>query len=132
MSIDRLSIMLNSIKNASMSGKKAIEVTYTKESEEVAKSLKKAGFIENIKVFKEEGKSYRMIHIDLAFENTFPKVRDVKRVSKPGRRIYKGYKDLGRTLGGYGVTVVSTSRGVMSSDEARKKKLGGEVICEVL
>lgn len=131
MSKDILSDMLSSIKNAAMSGKPSIEVPYTKESEEVAKNLRKAGFLENVKVFKEENSSFKKLHIDLVFENGVSKITDVKRISKPGRRTYSGYKDLRRAAGGFGVTVVSTSRGVMDSSEARKKKLGGEVICEV-
>lgn len=126
-----MSNMLSSIKNAAMSGKPSIEVPYTKESEEVAKNLRKAGFLENVKVFKEENSSFKKLHIDLVFENGVSKITDVKRISKPGRRTYSGYKDLRRAAGGFGVTVVSTSRGVMDSSEARKKKLGGEVICEV-
>lgn len=126
-----MSDMLSSIKNAAMSGKPSIEVPYTKESEEVAKNLRKAGFLENVKVFKEENSSFKKLHIDLVFENGVSKITDVKRISKPGRRTYSGYKDLRRAAGGFGVTVVSTSRGVMDSSEARKKKLGGEVICEV-
>jgi small subunit ribosomal protein S8 len=114
-----------------MSGKPSIEVPYTKESEEVAKNLRKAGFLENVKVFKEENSAFKKLHIDLVFENGISKITDVKRISKPGRRMYSGYKDLRRAAGGFGVTVVSTSRGVMDSSEARKKKLGGEVICEV-
>jgi small subunit ribosomal protein S8 len=123
--------MLSSIKNASMANKKSLEVVYTKECEEVAKSFKKNGFLENVRSFKEEGSGFKKLHLDLAFEGGAPKVTDVKIYSKPGRRIYKGYRDLGKVLGGYGATVVSTSRGVMDGMEARKKKLGGELICQI-
>ncbi len=131
MSVDHLSNMLSSIKNASLSGKPFIEIPYTKECEEVAKNLESAGFLEKVKVFKPEGVSHKMLHLDLGYNNGVPLIREVKRVSKPGKRVYKGYNDLGQTLGGFGVTVVSTSRGVMNSVEARKKKLGGEVICQI-
>jgi small subunit ribosomal protein S8 len=132
MSNDRLSDMLSSIKNAAMAGKPFIEVLFTKECESVAKNLEKAGFLSGVKSFKPEGKPFKMLRLDLAYENGIAKISDVKRVSKPGRRVYKGYQELRPMAGGFGVRVVSTSRGVMSSIEAKKKKLGGEVICEVL
>ena len=119
--MDHLSNMLSSIKNAAMAGKKSLEVVYTKECEEVAKSFKKNGFLENVKSFKEEGSSFKKLHLDLAYEGGASKVTDVKIYSKPGRRVYKGYKDLGKVLGGYGATVVSTSRGVMDGVEAERK-----------
>lgn len=132
MSIDNLSNMLSAIKNAAMVEKPFIEVVYTKENEEVAKNLEKAGFLEKVKVFKEENTKVKKLHLDLAYENGISKITDVKRLSKPGRRMYKGYKELGKTAGGFGITVVSTSRGIMDSVEAKKKKLGGEVICRVM
>ncbi|HDQ88806.1 MAG TPA: 30S ribosomal protein S8, partial [candidate division WWE3 bacterium] len=64
------------------------------------------------------------------YKDELPVISDIKRVSKPGRRIYKQATELGFVKGGHGVLVVSTSRGVMSGEDARKKKLGGEVICE--
>jgi small subunit ribosomal protein S8 len=72
-----------------------------------------------------------MLHISLAKEAGIAKLSQVKIVSKPGRRIYKKFGELRPVLQGLGVLVISTSRGIMSGQEARKKKLGGEVICEV-
>ena len=114
-----------------MSGKTSIEVPYTRECEDVAKSLKEAGFLSDVKVFKDTGKSYKRMRIDVAYDNGNPKVTDVSRLSKPGRRIYKGYADITKVAGGFGVLIVSTSRGIMSGTEAKKKKLGGELICSV-
>ena len=131
MSMDLLSNMLSAIKNAAMAGRVSVEVLYSKECEEVAKNLRKAGFLENVKVFKESGKSFKKLHLDIANENGFAKITDVKRLSKPGRRVYKSYKDIEKVAGGYGVLVVSTSRGIMEGSEARKKKLGGEYLCEI-
>ncbi|KKS17469.1 MAG: Ribosomal protein S8 [candidate division WWE3 bacterium GW2011_GWC1_41_7] len=131
MSVDLLSNMLSSIKNASMAGRRSIEVPHSKESEEVAKNLQKSGFLENVKVFKESGTAGKKIHLDLSYENGLPRVTDVKRISKPGRRVYKSYKDIERVAGGYGTLVVSTSRGIMEGSEAKKRKLGGELICSV-
>ncbi|EKD99738.1 MAG: Ribosomal protein S8 [uncultured bacterium] len=131
MSMDHLSNMLSSIKNASMANNAFVETIHTKELEEVAKTLKKAGFLEEVKVFKQEGNSFKGLHLDLVKENGKVKLLDLKRFSKPGRRVYKSYKDIGKSMGGFGIFVVSTSRGIMDGSEARKKKLGGELICEV-
>ncbi len=105
---------------------------YTKEAEAVAKVLESKGFLENVKVFKEKDASYKKLHLDITYdENNLPKITNVKRVSKPGRRIYLSSKDLRVSKSGYGTFVVSTSRGVMDSKDAKYKKLGGEVLCEV-
>lgn len=114
-----------------MASKPSIEVPHSNECEAVAKVLKSAGFLSEAKAFKPSGKKFKKLSLELAFEDGLPKVTDAKRVSKPGRRVYKPYSELHRIAAGYGVSVLSTSRGIMSGDEARKKKLGGEVICEV-
>ena len=131
MSVDRISNMISSIKNTSMVGKDSLEIPYTTECESIAKVLKKSGFLDDVKVFKKEKSSSKMLHLDLSKEDGVIKISEAKRVSKPGRRIYKGFKDLKPVIQGFGVLVVSTSRGVMDGREAKKKKLGGEVLCEV-
>ena len=131
MSMDRLSNMLSAIKNASMAGKKVVEIMYSKECEEVAKVLRDKGFLESVKVFKPEKTSVKRIHIELAAEDNVFTLTEARRVSRPGRRIYKGADEIGTYKRGFGVMVVSTSKGIMSSAEARKKKIGGEIICEV-
>lgn len=129
--MDRIANMLSSIKNAAMAQKASVEVIHTKECEAIAKLFKERGFLENVKVFKETGMPYKMLHLDLAYAAGSPKVTQVRRVSKPGRRIYKGSQDIKHVVGGYGFSVVSTSRGLMTDAEARKKKLGGEIVCFV-
>lgn len=131
MSMDRLSNMLSAIKNASMAGKKVVEIMYSKECEEVAKVLREKGFLESVKVFKPEKTSVKRIHIELASEGNLFTLTEARRVSRPGRRIYRGADEIGTYKRGFGVMVVSTSKGIMSSAEARKKKIGGEIICEV-
>jgi small subunit ribosomal protein S8 len=113
-----------------MSGRDFVEVPYSKECESIAKVLEEKGFLEDLKVFKKEKSSAKMLHLGLVKEDGKAKITEVKRISKPGRRIYKGAKELRGVLQGLGVLVVSTSRGIMSGTEARKKKLGGEVLCE--
>jgi small subunit ribosomal protein S8 len=82
-------------------------------------------------VFKESGLPYKKLHIELAYENGVPKVSNLRRVSKPGRRVYRKSDQIQRVVGGFGFSVVSTPRGIMTDSEARKRKLGGEVICKV-
>lgn len=131
MSIDRISNMLSSVKNSSMAERDVVEVVYSKECESVAKVLKDKGFFEEVKVFKKEDSSIKMMKIVLAKEDGRIIISHVKRISKPGRRIYRGWKELKPVLQGLGVLIVSTSRGIMSGGEAYKKKLGGEVVGEV-
>ena len=130
--MDRVANLLSTIKNAYLVNKEAVEVPYSKQLEQVANVLKKEGFVKKVKPFKYSGKAFKGLRIDLSYDdNELPVLLDLERVSKPGRRIYKKAEELGSVKGGYGVLVVSTSRGVMSGEEARKKRLGGEVICKV-
>jgi len=114
-----------------MAGNEFVETYYSKECENVAKALKEAGFLDEVKVFKHKDKKYKGLRLDLAKTNGIFNITDVKRVSKPGRRVYISSGDINVISGGNGALVVSTSRGVMLGLEARKKKLGGEVICRI-
>ena len=131
MSVDTIANMLSTIKNASMIKKPSVEVPYSKQKEEIAKVLESRGFVSKVKVFSEKNSPIKGLHIDLAYTNDLPAINDIKRVSRPGRRIYKEALKLDFVKSGYGVLVVSTSRGIMSGEDARKKKLGGEVLCKV-
>lgn len=130
MSIDLLSNMLSSLKNAAMAGRPNIETPYSSVCEAVAKVLAQKGFLTEVKIFKPEGKPYKMLNLVLAKEGNKALITDVKRVSKPGSRVYSSSYKI-KTLRGYGVSVVSTSRGIIDGLEAKKKKLGGEILCEV-
>ena len=133
MSTDNIANMLSSIKNASLVKKEFIELPYTKMNETVAKVLEKSTFIGKVKVFKEKGSPHKSLRINIAYEdNGEARIRDITRVSKSGRRIYLGAKKIKRIKPEFGVIVISTSKGVMSGEQAREKKLGGEIICEVI
>lgn len=114
-----------------MARRKELEVDYTRECESIAKILRDRNFLTEVKSFKPKETSHKKLHLALNYVNGLPIITDVKRVSKSGRRIYKGYDEIYRVQSGFGVAVVSTSRGIMSGEEAKKKKLGGEVLCEV-
>ena len=114
-----------------MARKEFIEIPYTKMCEDTAKILKQNSFLDEVKVFKEKDSTHKGLRLVLSYKDGTPALTDIKRVSKPGRRIYSGARDLKPVSGGYGVSIVSTSRGLVTNLEARKKKLGGEVILKV-
>lgn len=130
--MDTIANLLTTIKNASMVSKVSIEVPYSKMSEQILKLCKDSKFIEDVKVFKHKDSVKKGLSIDLAyFDNGKPKISDIKRLSRPGRRVYRGFDELNTEMGSYGLTIVSTSRGLMSAVEAKKKHLGGELLCEI-
>ena len=129
--MDQIANMLSTIKNASMARKASVVVPFSIEKERVANVLKDGGFLTEVKVFKEKDSVCKNLRLDIAYDNTFPRITEIKRISKPGRRVYKGYMDLKPVVGGLGYMIISTSRGIMTSNEAKKKKLGGEVLCLV-
>lgn len=128
--MDKISNLISSLKNATMAGKLSLESEFFKQGKEVLEVFKGKGLIKDLKTFKDEGSGFKGLHIDLV--NTDGLVRKIEtvRISKPGRRVYSDYKKLFKVKAGLGVLVVSTSRGMMGGEEARKKKLGGELICK--
>jgi small subunit ribosomal protein S8 len=131
MSTDKISNMISMLKNASMAKRTSVEFFHTIECEKIAEILKDRGFLKNVKVFKGEKSKAKMLHLDLAEENGVFALTEAKRISKPGRRIYKSYKLLRPGAGRFGIIVVSTPKGIMDNIKARKHKVGGEVLCEV-
>jgi small subunit ribosomal protein S8 len=130
--MDTIANLLSTIKNASMVKKPSVELPFSKMNEGILNILKEKGFVENVKVFKHKDSVIKGLHVDLKYtESNKPFISEAKRVSKPGRRIYLGSTELEFVRNGYGIGIVSTSRGLMTTEEAKKKKLGGEVICEV-
>ncbi len=132
MSVDTIGNMLSQIKNASMVGKKVIEIPHSSLNEAIAKVIEKAGFIDEVKVFKESGVTNKKLSIKLSYEKDgSSRIMDIKRISKPGRRLYAGSGEIKRVNPKYGLVVLSTPKGVMTGEDARKQKVGGELICEV-
>jgi len=126
---DPISDMLTSIKNAQAVLKETVEVPFSNFKYEIAKILEKNGFI--AKAEKKGKKIKKLIEITLKYDNKRPAISGLKKISKPGQRIYKKAKELKPVKGGYGIAIISTSKGLMTNKEARKQKLGGEVICEM-
>ncbi len=128
MSSDPIADMLTAIRNAIVLYKEKIEIPYSNLKAEIARVLKEEGFILNYKKVDATNKSYLRIFLKYG-PNKEQVIREIVRVSKPGRRIYCGYKDL--KSDNFTVYILSTPKGVMSDKEAKKLKVGGEVICYV-
>jgi small subunit ribosomal protein S8 len=127
--MDPIGDMLTAILNAQKVKKETLKIPFSKIKLEIAKILKREGYIEE---FEEKGRYKKSILIHLKYdEEGKPGISGAKKISKPGQRIYKGYLEIKRAKGGYGIAIISTSKGLMTDKEARKKKIGGEVICEV-
>jgi len=140
--MDPISDMLTSIRNALTVKHLTVEIPFSNLKYEIAKILEREGFIE--KVEKKGRRMKRFIRITLKYlssqalpgkiwedkDNT-PAISGLKRISKSGQRIYFSWKKIKRVKGGYGIAIISTSKGLMTDKEARQQKLGGEVICEV-
>lgn len=126
---DPLSDMLTRIRNGQQARLSRVSCPSSKLLRNVLGVLKDEGYIRDFATQDAEGKSD--IVIDLKYHDGEPVIREVKRVSKPGRRVYAPMKSLPRVHNGLGLSVVSTSRGVMSDHQAREANVGGEVLCTV-
>ena len=129
---DPIADMLTRIRNANAAMFDSVKMPSSKLKENLAKILEREGFISGFTVTQVEGKPGTQLEINLKYSEDRKKtIVGIKRVSKPGLRIYKKSDQMPKVLGGVGVAVVSTSRGLMTDREARKAKLGGEVLCYV-
>ncbi|MDR0467716.1 MAG: 30S ribosomal protein S8 [Campylobacteraceae bacterium] len=118
------------IRNASMRKLEATELIYTKAVEAILVIFQSKGYIESFNVTENGNKKF--INVILKYDESGKQViNEVKRLSKPGRRVYKGKSDIHRFKNGYGTIVVSTSKGVLSNDEASKLGVGGELLCSI-
>jgi len=126
---DPISDMLTRIRNSQAVSLETVIVPFSKIKFEVAKVLAKEGFISQAEA--KGKKSKKIIEIVLKYEKNIPAITTIKRISKPGQRIYLKKNEVKSVREGYGISVISTSRGLMTDKEARKNGLGGEVICQV-
>ena len=125
---DPIADMLTRIRNAIAREHKFVQVSYSKLNHNILKVLKDSGFIEKSLIDKDT----RVIRVYLKYtEDRSPIIRNIKRESTPGRRRYVGVNNLPVIRGGLGKSIISTSRGIMSTDKAKKERLGGELICSV-
>ncbi len=127
---DSLSDMLARIKNAHQAKKSITSCFKSKLNMNVLAVLKDEGYIRDFKD-KEIRNGINSIQIDLKYHNGTPVIKKIKRVSKPGIRVYSKISDLPKPYGGLGISILSTPKGVMSDQNARKQNVGGEILCEV-
>ncbi|HXK32280.1 MAG: 30S ribosomal protein S8 [Candidatus Nealsonbacteria bacterium RBG_13_38_11] len=126
---DPVADMLNTIKNAQAVNHPTVEVVFSNLKYEIAKLLEKQGFISGIE--KKGKKNRKTMEITLKYEDKIPAISGLKKVSKPGQRIYVNSTRIKRVKDGHGMAVISTSKGLMTDKEARKQKRGGEILCEI-
>jgi len=132
MMTDPIADMLTRIRNAVRIERPMVNMPLSKVKQGLAEVLKREGYIWDWHEEETQGKPGKQLSIDLKYgPNGERVIRHIKRVSKPGRRVYSGCSDLRPILNGLGISIISTSRGVVSDREARQKNLGGEVLCEL-
>lgn len=125
---DRVSDMLARVKNAYKVGKKTVEMPHTKMLESIAAVLKEEKYIKDFKVVEQDHKN---LVLTLSYVGIEPAVSEIKRISKPGVRIYRKASEYRPVLSGMGIAILSTSQGVMSDKKAKKLGTGGEVLAEL-
>ncbi len=127
---DTLGDMLTRIRNGQSTNKKVVDAPASRFRKNVLEVLKREGFIRNFEE-KEMRSGINFFEIELKYYNGKPVISEIKRVSKPGRRVYSSIKNLQKTYNGLGISILSTPRGVMSDNEAREANVGGEVLCTI-
>ena len=128
--VDPIGDMFTRIRNGQMRLLNTIDVPASKFRSKILEILKNEGFINNFRLEKKEDKKNILI-IDLKYFEGSPVIKEIKRISKPGRRVYSRAVSIPKVQNGLGVAILSTSKGVMSDNDARKNNLGGEIICRV-
>ncbi len=126
---DPVGDLLSRIRNAQMRNKSSVTSPASKLRESLLEVLKSEGYIRGYTVTEREGRSE--IEIELKYFDGEPVIREIERVSKPGRRVYTSVKNLPRINNGLGVAIVSTPKGVMADHDAREANVGGEILCTV-
>lgn len=129
MTTDSIADMLIRIKNALATGKGEVMVPHSNLKEAIAQILVNEKYVTGMESL--DTKPQKQMKISLRYQDSLPAISGVKRVSKPGRRLYASSGQIPVTLSGYGITVLSTNQGVLTDKEARKKNVGGEVICQI-
>jgi small subunit ribosomal protein S8 len=131
MTTDPIADMLTRIRNAIKARHPKVDVPASRLKTEIARILKEEGYILNYKMADDGAK--KTIRIYLKYQaNNKPVISELRRISRPGCRVYAGSEEIPRVLGGLGVNILTTPRGVMTGRDARKQSVGGEVLCEVL
>ena len=127
---DPISDMITRIRNAQLRTLNTVLIPNSKLRARILDVLKEAGYISDYKPSTNE-KNNKLLLIDLKYHNGIPVIKEISRISKPGRRIYTKAESIPKIKNGLGIAIVSTSKGIMTDNDARSKKVGGEIICKV-
>ena len=128
---DTIADMLTRIRNANLARHQIVQVPSTKMTRNMATVLKEEGFVHNFEQIGTGIETHLMISLKYNGKNQQPVITALKRISKPGLRVYANHKELPRVLGGLGIAIISTSQGVMTDRQARHNGLGGEILCYI-
>lgn len=128
---DPIADLLTRVRNATMIKRKSVLVPYSNVKSEIAKVFEQEGFIEKHERVESEAGKQPMLQLTLRYKKDESVIRGLKRVSTPGRRVYKSYRDIPKVLPSLGLLILSTSGGIITNIEAKKRKVGGEVLCEI-
>nr|DBA44672.1 TPA_asm: ribosomal protein S8 [Batis maritima] len=133
MNRDIIADTLTSIRNADMNRKETIRIASTNITEKIIKILLREGFIENVRKHRENNKCFLVLTLKHRRnkKESYRTILNLKRISRPGLRIYSNYQKIPRILGGMGIVIISTSRGIMTDREARLARIGGEILCYI-
>jgi len=128
---DTIADMLTRIRNANLARHRTVQIPSTKMTRSIAHVLREEGFIDDISEAGDGIKQQLVLALKYKGKNRDPIIKNLTRVSKPGLRVYSNRKDLPRVLGGIGVAIISTSSGIMTDRDARRRGIGGEVLCYI-
>ena len=128
---DTISDMLTRIRNATMVKHQIVQIPATRMSLAISKILKEEGFIQEFESYSEDNKNYLLVSLKYIGKSRQSVISKIKRISKPGLRIYSNSKELPRILDNLGIAIISTSQGVMTNIKAKKLGIGGEVLCYI-
>ena len=126
---DPIADMLTRIRNGYQARHEKVEMPWSRIKEEIARILQEEGYINGYKVHREGAKA--VLRVMLRYVDKEPVLLGIERVSKPGRRIYSGHRELPKVRNGFGIAIISTSKGLLTDEAARRERVGGEVLCAV-
>nr|YP_009767299.1 ribosomal protein S8 [Diptychandra aurantiaca]QIS97917.1 ribosomal protein S8 [Diptychandra aurantiaca] len=130
---DTIADIITSIRNADMNRKGTVRIPSTNITENIVTILFREGFIENVRKHRESNKNFLVLTLRHRRnrKGSYKTIFNLKRISRPGLRIYSNYQRIPRILGGMGIVILSTSRGIMTDREARLERIGGEILCYI-
>jgi len=131
MSVDSIADFLTIIRNGVMVSKSFVTAPYSKMRHSIADILKEEGFITDFTILNADSDAKKMLKVVLKYVDGESAIHEIQRISKPGRRVYAGNKEVKPVIGQLGISILTTSRGVIANQKAKKLSVGGEVICTV-